>query len=748
MSSSRSRADGVRPLQREATPRWDAHRLARLVALLSVLFVLLSPVAGSVRPEPVAANHTNIKLPFAGGSTWYVSQGYNTSAAQGGSHYNCGDPVSGSSSCSQYWQYKYSLDLARTSGTTAGQNVLSPVNGTIRWIDQAYGGMSINLGDNYALAFFHADLAPGLAAGQAVQQGQYLGTVAGPGGGGNGGWPHIHLTIWSTTDGGNWSRIAVPFTDEHALEGSDFPAFSESSRNQHQGRQLTSSNTQSSQVQTPGVPTLSSPPTGTTYQSSPIQPTLSWQAVTGATEYQVVINDGDMNSPWVSTTSWKTPQLDDGQYAWQVRARNSAGASNLSPKWVFWVDPAPTNPTPTPGPGSGQLEVRLNATAGSVGVGVTATGSGMGANETVRLYWDTQSSTAIASTTATAAGAFSVAFNVPEATGGNHTVIARGASTTRRTTAAFRVNPALVRAPYQGPPGTPIDVTVRGFGGNESVRLNFISASGPVLGTTTTNSRGAGTLRITMPEAASGWRDYTGVGLSSGLRAWGALLVQPLVTVSPTSGAPNTTINLTAKGFPASRGVTAAWNKNTTNPGATVCTGATNSSGNYSCSFRIPQSGAGSYPVVVTATDNTFASATVGVTGSAAVTVAPTSGRVGTDLTVNAGGFAPNEMVNFTWDSSSTAWQSRRADGNGALLVRSTVPSLSTGDHTLRARGASSGRTDTTSFTVLSGAPTGDTSMIGPGTYAITGTREGLVGGTTSNGHVIVPNDHFVSLPA
>jgi hypothetical protein len=32
--------------------------------------------------------------------------------------------------------------------------------------------------------------------------------------------------------------------------------------------------------------------------------------------------------------------------------------------------------------------------------------------------------------------------------------------------------------------------------------------------------------------------------------------------------------------------------------------------------------------------------------------------------------------------------------------------------------------------------------------YAIFATREGLVGGTTANGHIIVPNDHFVALPS
>jgi hypothetical protein len=38
-----------------------------------------------------------------------------------------------------------------------------------------------------------------------------------------------------------------------------------------------------------------------------------------------------------------------------------------------------------------------------------------------------------------------------------------------------------------------------------------------------------------------------------------------------------------------------------------------------------------------------------------------------------------------------------------------------------------------------------------PESYARSGifaTREGLVGGTTANGHVIIPNDHFVALPS
>ncbi len=161
---------------------------------------------------------SGIAWPFAGG-TWRVTQGYN-----GSSHYNGGGG----------WQYYYSLDLARADGNTAGQSVLSPASGTIRWIDRSTGGLSIDLGNGYAVAFFHVTLAGGLAAGQSVTQGQYMGYISGPGGQGFVGGPHIHLTVWQTADGGNWSRIAVPFTGINAISGVEFP--DTGGGNQHYGR--------------------------------------------------------------------------------------------------------------------------------------------------------------------------------------------------------------------------------------------------------------------------------------------------------------------------------------------------------------------------------------------------------------------------------------------------------------------------------------------------------------------------------
>jgi hypothetical protein len=723
------------PLPCAAKPRPRGAARLRVGWTLAVLLLLVAPFAGFVLPVPVLADHTNIKLPFASGATWQVLQGYN-----GSSHQNT----------SSTYQYYYSLDLVRADGNTAGQRVLSAVDGTIRWIDTTYGGMSINLGDGYAFAYFHTYLAPGLAAGQTVQQGQYLGTIAAPGDAGNGGTPHIHVTLWTTNDGGNWDRHAVPFTGDHKLDGYDFP--DNGGANQYVNTQVVSTNSELPAVGgsgAPAVPTLASPPTGTTYATSPTTATLSWNAVSGATAYQVVINDGSITSPWISTTSWTTGSLGNGQYSWQVRAKNASGTSNLTAKWVFWVDPgsAPTpTPTGTPG-GSTSLAMSLDTTSGGVGTTVNASGTGYGANETVRLYLDAVAgANQIGQATTNGSGAWSTSITIPDAVGGDHPIIGRGATSGKRVTQTFTVTSYLNRTPYTGPPGTTINLTVQGFGANETVRVTFDTTTGPLLANVATNAQGTGSTTFPLPVASNGWHDYVGVGQTSGLVAWGALYIERLLTASPASGAPGTSITASAQGFPASANITVAWNQVNGSGGTQVCAGATDGNGSYSCSFPIPKVGAGSYPLVATANGRT-ASTTIGVTGPAAVAIAPTSGPVSSTITITAGGFGAIETLNFAWDGSASAWQSGQTDGNGSVTFPALVPNLGTGPHTLHATGTSSGKTASTAFTVVTGNP-GNTSMIGPGTFAITGTEEGLIGQTTSNGHLIAQNDHFVSLPA
>jgi murein DD-endopeptidase MepM/ murein hydrolase activator NlpD len=145
--------------------------------------------------------------PVSGG-LWYIMQGYH-----GSSHQNQDG----------LYQYAYSLDLARQDGNTAGQPIISPVNGVVRWTDPSTGGISIDIGNGHAVAMFHVAFMAGLEVGTPVQQGQHLGEISGPGGPGFAGTPHVHFTLWASGDNGNWDRQAVPFTGPYAISGMDFP---------------------------------------------------------------------------------------------------------------------------------------------------------------------------------------------------------------------------------------------------------------------------------------------------------------------------------------------------------------------------------------------------------------------------------------------------------------------------------------------------------------------------------------------
>jgi uncharacterized protein YraI len=166
-----------------------------------------SKIDGSEPVQNAELGAGGIIWPVTGG-LWYVMQGYN-----GSSHQN-EDGL---------WQYYYSLDLARRDGNTAGQQVISPVNGVVRWTDPSSGGISIDIGNNHAVAMFHVTFLSGVQAGTSVRQGQYLGEISGPGGPGFAGTPHLHFTLWVSDDNGNWDRHAEPFTGPYAINGTEFP---------------------------------------------------------------------------------------------------------------------------------------------------------------------------------------------------------------------------------------------------------------------------------------------------------------------------------------------------------------------------------------------------------------------------------------------------------------------------------------------------------------------------------------------
>lgn len=89
----------------------------------------------------------------------------------------------------------------------------------------------------------------------------------------------------------------------------------------------------------PSAPGLTAPENGATLGEAATGIEMQWQAVPGALEYQVIINDGQRTGPWVVGTSWSPGTLPEGAYQWTVRSRNEAGASAPGPAYTFTILP-------------------------------------------------------------------------------------------------------------------------------------------------------------------------------------------------------------------------------------------------------------------------------------------------------------------------------------------------------------------------------------------------------------------------
>jgi hypothetical protein len=90
----------------------------------------------------------------------------------------------------------------------------------------------------------------------------------------------------------------------------------------------------------PVAPSLATPSDGTTIENAWGEVVLQWEAVPGAVDYQVVLNDGERTGPWVAETTWAPGSLPEGTYRWTVIARNDAGTSELGGTYTFTIAPS------------------------------------------------------------------------------------------------------------------------------------------------------------------------------------------------------------------------------------------------------------------------------------------------------------------------------------------------------------------------------------------------------------------------
>jgi len=230
--------------------------------------------------------------------------------------------------------------------------------------------------------------------------------------------------------------------------------------------------------------------------------------------------------------------------------------------------------------------------------------------------------------------------------------------------------------PTEGQVGTEVTITGVGFTKSRSITISYDGETLEIGGDEKTGSAGDFTCTILVPESAAGVHTIT---TKAKEEAEAEFTVKPAITISPTSGSPATEVAISGTGFKASKSITITFDANevTTSPASVT----SNSDGSFSnVKFNVPSLVNGTYKVKASDGVNELAlDFTILITASCS----PTTGNVGTPLTVSGTGFVAGGTLTVKYDTTGVATDTVETDGT--FSVTFNAPASPGGTYTITA---------------------------------------------------------------
>ncbi len=379
-----------------------------------------------------------------------------------------------------------------------------------------------------------------------------------------------------------------------------------------------------------------------------------------------------------------------------------------------------------------QPNLSLSQSSGAVGTLLTVTGSGFAGSSTITVDFGSSTETCSQGNplSSSSRGAFNCTFTVPAAVIGAHTITATDASS-NSASVTFTIISTISLSPDSGRVGTSVTVTGNGFAGNSAMTGTWAPSGSPTFCTSTTSSAtGSFSCMFTVPAAVEGNHTVTLIDASTNT-ATANFNVTSFVSLSPTSGIVGSTTVVTGTGFAGSSAISFAFDDTTNLP---CSSGSITSSpvGSFSCStVTIPTADQGGH--AISATDAASNSASAPFTVEPSLSVSPTSGTVGSTVTVSGNGYTTGATItSVAWNALSTidCTGASSVSSSGTWSCQFVVPNTGQGTYVISAFESTGSPSDAlTSYTVepaLSISPS-------PATYGEnpTATATGFGGGAT-----------------
>ncbi|MFH1897308.1 MAG: right-handed parallel beta-helix repeat-containing protein [Candidatus Desantisbacteria bacterium] len=324
--------------------------------------------------------------------------------------------------------------------------------------------------------------------------------------------------------------------------------------------------------------------------------------------------------------------------------------------------------------------VMVTPTQGTVGVCVTIAGNGFGSAESICVSFGTTPTIVLGATSGS--GSFSTTFAINTQPYGPTTITVRGMNSLSEARGCFNILTKIVSvSPYFGTVGSMVRIMGNGFGATESVCLSFGNTIS--ISIATTDGTGSLDTSFVVNTQSAGTKTIMARGIITNQSAIALFYILPkIISLIPNIGTVGTCVTITGNGFGVYEMMSIDFGTT-----KTICNVVANVCGSFSASFIMDMQPYGTATVTVRGLSSGLIATFPWCRVVPCITlISPTSGQIGTLVTVAGNGFGAAEAVGISFGTTRTiALGTAAADGRFQLIF--TVDDQPMGTTTLAARG-------------------------------------------------------------